>query len=1116
MTKTKRLLSMLLAVLMVLSAISGITITASAAGASDSATKESSDLNKFIYNPMSPATTSRYGAPVPSGITFVCQAWASAKDGDTVYMSYDGAVYKAIKGLNAFATIGAALQNAGKDNMTIKVGPGTYTEGTTTAPVYVEYNGIKIYGNYAGVDPNVDTAEFYKKDLNPERSSTMESVIKASYWEWKATANNFHMDGFKITDQTSSLMFKACASGAYIYGFEMINCIFDNCKGAVNMNYGFSSGAYFRHNRIVNSNGGGASGAILYAGATIADIVFEDNYFENSKTCAFSLTSCGGATEPTLMTLENNVFNNCDRAVFFGYKGNHNDVNNYDYRRIVNNVFYKCGSTSKYIIGGQYYLQYNNPASKTVISDNLFYSIPSDVAPVSFTGAKNDIEYKGEFVASVNDNRFVYASSNGKSVSSSMVGTVDMSYNFFGYVNGDQIVPMTKIPDFSKDVDATTTTVVASPIYADYDMTKLISDADLTVAPVDVLTAFGFDCATYGADAVTVDNTKMMITAYAANGVETVKFAGKVSDKDETAVVSANSEMEIYTDFVLSRPVQDQAVNLTGDLTKAYLVVTDKTTGKATKYYLAVVANTDKTKSEIRFLVNEETLEYHDNYTVTGTDIKVILESKEVYFPFSLVVSPEASYKLYTDSALTKEYDDETFYIRPDADVVLYAKVTSGDGTKSTVYTLTFNRQGEALYDASIIGVAAPLENVSVFKTRKVIVYRPDGYIPEVTFDFEVTPNVVYSIYSKYDEATGELSGLVTSSEDNKAIALDEAINYFYVEAKSAYGYSQVYILTVYNDIKVEHVPSDDNVITSITGIEEDVTVVDDVIYVNASSTVTAVNAHFKTDFYATVICYVDEERTFEVAPEITYTVIQKVEVPVRTFRLGITARVAYYYLDVISESGLKNTYKVIITKDGESNPFSDIEGHWAQKYIEQVGDYGIITGYYDENKDLYTFSPNNYVNRQEVAAMLLRMMGIDQMAFKNANLDGLADADSVPDWSYNYVKGVYNLGIMVGSDNEKGERVFNPTAKISRQEIFQAITNLLELDTAAAADVDLSKYADGKSVAKWAVPATKAVIKAGIIEGNSDNKLNPKANITRAEMTKIIALTNVIHEDLE
>ena len=87
-------------------------------------------------------------------------------------------------------------------------------------------------------------------------------------------------------------------------------------------------------------------------------------------------------------------------------------------------MFYNTGSGSKYIIRGNYTLEYfknpedeapidcNDPGCKTFISDNIFQNIQAGVSPVKLDGGGNLTGRTVNFVASVIKNKFLYAAAN--------------------------------------------------------------------------------------------------------------------------------------------------------------------------------------------------------------------------------------------------------------------------------------------------------------------------------------------------------------------------------------------------------------------------------------------------------------------------------------------------------------------------------------------------------------------------------------------------------------------------------------------------------------------------------------------------------------------------------
>lgn len=1089
MSKTKKLTSIFIAVVMIMSLLSCFCLTGAAGSA---------DVDKLIYSPFTTlGANPGYGSTAPSGVIFVSSAWINAENNKWVYMDFGGEVYKAIIGVNAFGTINDALDNAAADNVKIKIGAGTYSENVT-----LNNNGMKFYGNYAGVNPNVAGDNAYTMNLNPDRDPNLESVIRASHWLWTVKSNNITMDGFKVTGMTGSpsATLDIAVSGQTSEYFYFYNNIVESNTGNVfNANRGYSTGTYIKYNRFVNN-----SGTTFQGGGSMSDTVMDYNYFQNNKGTPYAFTSCGNnSSQETLVSFSYNIMNNCTHGINFDYN-NANFGANLDYKRIVGNYFYKTGSGSKYIIRGNYRLEYmmnekdeaptncNDPGCKTFISDNVFQEIAPGVAPVQLDGGGNLTGRTVNFVASVTNNKFLYSTSAGSrlAVRSTLIGTLDASHNFYGTVTAagkiTKIDPDNSAFDINED-----TKIITMPYYLDADMTTLSGGITLIKGSARTLMSNGFDRTKFE-----IDNTNAVISATAAAGKETVNFSNTVH----------GAEFVMYRDFLLTQKIPENKLDVIDSTTRAYLVAKDSLTGMTVKYDVVLSADTDKSKAELRYIMDDTTSAEFANYSVNGTDVDVYLASKYIYFPFSLVVSPSASCQIFTDEGLTAVYNNPTSYIEPDRDLVLYAKITSGDGTKVNVYKITIHRPGSNDYDARIISVISPDQDVLVFNNeRKSIAYRPFAMIDSAKFDFEVSDNATYEIYRNYNAETGEFSDLLSKQGDVKEIAVGDAISYFYVKVTNVFGYSEVYDLVVYNDVK-----STDNVITGITGIAN-VPIENNVIYLEVSSTLSAVNAHFETNPFADVVVYADELKQYKLTPAVTYTTINNREVEVRAFRLGATCQVSYFYADVTSEVGETNSYKIIITKGATSVPFKDIDNHWSKEYVLEAARIGIVGGYHDVATDTYTFEPNRFATRQEVAAMFCRMMGIDPLSFNGEVLSGIyTDADSIAEWSYNYVKAAYFLNIMTGSDNEKGEHVFNCQANITRQEFFQAMSNILRLDTNAAADCDLSVFKDASNVSKWAVPATKAVVKAGVIEG-ADGYLNPKDNIKRGEIAKIVTMINII-----
>ena len=100
---------------------------------------------------------------------------------------------------------------------------------------------------------------------------------------------------------------------------------------------------------------------------------------------------------------------------------------------------------------------------------------------------------------------------------------------------------------------------------------------------------------------------------------------------------------------------------------------------------------------------------------------------------------------------------------------------------------------------------------------------------------------------------------------------------------------------------------------------------------------------------------------------------------------------------------------------DVNTKTFSDINGHWAQKYIELAAGNGWIDGYTDG-----TFRPNQNIKRAETFAMINRVL--DRVTKSNSDL---LPTDQMNMWSDNMdFDAWYYRDVQEATNNHKAERV--------------------------------------------------------------------------------------------
>ncbi len=171
---------------------------------------------------------------------------------------------------------------------------------------------------------------------------------------------------------------------------------------------------------------------------------------------------------------------------------------------------------------------------------------------------------------------------------------------------------------------------------------------------------------------------------------------------------------------------------------------------------------------------------------------------------------------------------------------------------------------------------------------------------------------------------------------------------------------------------------------------------------------------------------------------------------------------------------------------------FADINGHWAQSTIVIMAEEGILNGY-KENGRMY-FKPDNYMNRAEFAKMICAFSGIDSADYADTKLV-FGDSGDIPMWARDYVKAMYEMGIIKGRANDNGTYTFAPFDNISRAEAMTILGRIIEDNEMAQLN-----FADNADIPDWAAESMQKLLGAGIINGYSDNTIKPQNNIKRAE----------------
>ncbi|WP_229263963.1 cadherin-like beta sandwich domain-containing protein [Cohnella cholangitidis] len=176
---------------------------------------------------------------------------------------------------------------------------------------------------------------------------------------------------------------------------------------------------------------------------------------------------------------------------------------------------------------------------------------------------------------------------------------------------------------------------------------------------------------------------------------------------------------------------------------------------------------------------------------------------------------------------------------------------------------------------------------------------------------------------------------------------------------------------------------------------------------------------------------------------------------------------------------------------------FEDMEGHWAEATVIDMGARMIVQGSGDGK-----FDPDRNISRAEFAALLVRGLGLGASEYDG----GFTDVAG-KEWYSGVVQTAYEYGLISGFEDGS----FHPNEMLTREQAMRIISDAMKLTGLAArlterpAEDVLQAYGDASEIAPWALSGIASSVQAGIVSGRDGGKLAPKAYMTRAEVAAII-----------
>ena len=194
-----------------------------------------------------------------------------------------------------------------------------------------------------------------------------------------------------------------------------------------------------------------------------------------------------------------------------------------------------------------------------------------------------------------------------------------------------------------------------------------------------------------------------------------------------------------------------------------------------------------------------------------------------------------------------------------------------------------------------------------------------------------------------------------------------------------------------------------------------------------------------------------------------------------------------------VTKTGVKiNVPKVDSSKEKK---FKDVKPltPWASNAIDKLSAAGIINGKSDE-----IFDPKGNTTRGDFMVMIAKTLGLE--GTPSSNFSDVAPSK----YYYNAIGLTKQIGIASGVGGDK----FDPEATVTREQVMAITARVLTLvDSLKSSDASvLNKFVDKNNISSYAVQNIADLVGMGIVNGDTQSKINPKNNITRAETAVIMS----------
>lgn len=197
---------------------------------------------------------------------------------------------------------------------------------------------------------------------------------------------------------------------------------------------------------------------------------------------------------------------------------------------------------------------------------------------------------------------------------------------------------------------------------------------------------------------------------------------------------------------------------------------------------------------------------------------------------------------------------------------------------------------------------------------------------------------------------------------------------------------------------------------------------------------------------------------------------------------------------------------------------FRDVNGHWAEEYIEKLYSLDV----FDDNSDI--FAPDVPMTRLDFTKAIMRACDIratmeeekatKRISRKKTEAEPSYFTDiSTDNPDYQYIKAAVDKGIIKGISKD----LFGPKKSLTRAEAVTILIRALGFESKAPNPGYITSFSDDRQIPSWAKDSIYMAKEIGLIQGDTLNRANPNQALTRAEASALIVrFLEFLEKDLQ